>query len=109
MNSPLHTAFRKQIKTRLPNPVFDLKFCTAVNMCIVSNEGNLWLPARITMTYPFPVIIVVNILVETLLIAFQYYLFSLKELSVVALASSSTSSLLFEINFGSLQCGRRGV
>ena len=74
-------------------------------MYIVSNEGNLWLPALITMIHPFPVIIVVNIFVEMLLIALQYCFF--KTYFVVALASPSTSSLLFEINSGNLQCGIR--
>jgi len=76
-----------------------------------SNEENVLLPASITATHPSPVIIVVNIFVETFLIAFQYYLFFLlflKEHFVVALGSSSTSSLLFEIDSGNLQCGRRG-
>jgi hypothetical protein len=63
------------------------------------------------MTHPFPVIIVVNIFVETFLrncAPILSVFFFLKEHFVGALGSSSTSSLLFEINSGNLQCGRRG-
>jgi hypothetical protein len=69
---------------------------TQLYRCIVSDEAILWQQVWITLIHRILGLSVLRIFVDMLLISLDYHVFS-KEYAVIALASTLTWNILFEI------------